>query len=400
VAEDLIDLREIAAIDSVAKMRSFMVAAEAINTTQPTLSRLIAAAEERLGVVLFRRGWSGAEATPAGDIAIRSSRAMLEAIGIAGERMFKDGRHRPPLWLNLKMSQLSVIEAVTRDCSVSLAAARLGRSQPDLSRTLSDFSKRFEIGLFQRTATGMQPLRPALTLTELAGNLRHQMTVLRMQLGSLEGVVLGRVSVGMLPFSGQDHISAAFARLSNLHPHIRLSCITGGYRGLVEALRRHEIDRIVGVLRGSDCPMGLEEEHLYDEHYRVVARHDHPLHATDCSPADLEATKWVVAPHGTPVRTHFEATFARLGITPPTQTCEMLSFTAAEQMLVESLSVAMLTYSDRRIARLRPELKVVQTGLPRVAAPVGLTRLKSAVSDAAIDEFDRIIRGLVRNVEE
>ena len=40
-----LELREIAAIDAVARTRSFKIAADCLNTTQPTLSRLIASAE-------------------------------------------------------------------------------------------------------------------------------------------------------------------------------------------------------------------------------------------------------------------------------------------------------------------------------------------------------------------
>jgi DNA-binding transcriptional LysR family regulator len=394
VAPDL-DLREIVAIDIVARTRSIKIAAGLVNTTQPTLSRLIASAERTLDTPLFRRGWSGAETTPAGDAAARVCRSAIAAIDNAEQAIFADRKGLPSLRLNLRSAHLQAIEAVTREGSVTLAAKRLGRSQPELSRTISDFSKRFDIELFERKSGGMTPLAPANDLTALSGTITYLLDRLPEQLRQLEGDILGRVSVGMLPFSGQDLFSRAFARLTNLHPNIRLACVPGSYNGLVEALRRREIDRIVGVLRGSACPEGLDETHLYDERFTVVASRDHPLQNVGENLAELAATKWVVAPHGTPVRAHFEAVFAALDLTPPTQTCEMLSFGAAEQMLVESRSVAMLTYGERRLRTLRQELREVRTPFPAASAPIGITRLRNAPQDAALAEFETVLAALV-----
>lgn len=393
-----LELREIAAIDAVARARSFKIAAESLNTTQPTLSRLIAAAEATLKTDLFRRGWSGAETTSAGDLAARSCAAMIGTIEAVEQQLMTGRGVIPRLHLNLKYTHLDAVESVTREGSVTLAAKRTGRSQPDLSRTLSDFSKRFGLELFQRTASGMIALEPAKQLTALAGSIAFQLDRLHDQLQRLEGEVVGRVSVGMLPFSGQDLIAISFARLTNLHPSIRLSCVPGSYNGLVEALRRREIDRIIGIRRGPEIPAGLIEQHLYDERFAVVARRDHPLANAGPDPQGLARTNWIVAPHGTPVRGYFESVFAARDLTPPTQTCEMISFSAAEQMLLESQSVAMLTYSDRKLRSLRPELQEIQTGFPQVAAPIGITRLADEVDDAALHLFDNILKALVDEV--
>lgn len=395
LAHPQLELREIVAIDAVARTRSFKTAADLVNTTQPTLSRLIASSERALETSLFRRGWSGAETTPAGDAAARMCRSAIVAIDAAEQALFAGRKNIPSLRLNLRSAHLLAIEAVTREGSVTLAAKRLGRSQPELSRTLSDFSKRFDVELFERKASGMAPLASANDLTALSGTITYLLGRLPEQLRQLEGDMVGRVSVGMLPFSGQDLIAQSFAHFTNHHPNVRLVCVSGSYNGLVEALRRREIDRIVGVLRGESCPEGLEECYLYDESFTVVASREHPLQRKGEDLAELARAKWVVAPHGTPVRAHFEAVFAALDLTPPTQTCEMLSFSAAEQMLVESHSAAMLTYGERRLCNLRPELRVVQTPFPPTLAPIGFSRLRGIPEDPALREFEEVLSGLV-----
>lgn len=233
----------------------------------------------------------------------------------------------------------------------------------------------------------MVPLEPAAILTQLSGTIGHLIATLRQEMQRFEGEMVGRVSIGMLPFSGQELISRAFARLSNRHPHLRLACIPGSYHGLVEALRRREIDRVVEIMRHQSCPPGLEETHLYDEYFAVVARSGHPLAGRAAEPEDLARRQWVVAPHGTPVRAHFEAVFGHIGLAPPTQSCEMLSFTAAEQMIIESNSLAMLSYSRGKLRQLRPDLSLIDTPFPDGIAPIGLTRLRDAETEPAVQEF-------------
>lgn len=384
----VLDLRQIVAIDALARTRSFKLAAAQLNTTQPTLSRLIAAAEAALGVTLFRRGWSGTEPTPRGDVAARLCHAVVQAVEEADAALSAARPAGPPLRNTLRFVHLLTIEAVAREGSVTRAAERLGRSQPDLSRALSEFQSRYGLPLFTRTPGGMQPLPAALRLAALSAQLRHQLDRLPGALRLLERELTGRVAIGMLPFSGQDLVPKVFARLTLRYPNIRLICVPGSYNGLTEALRRHEIDRIVGILRGPACPSDLIETPLYAERFTVVARQDHPLADGVGRIADLADAHWIVAPLGTPVRSHFEALFAGSETLPPTQTCEMLSFAAAEQMLVETRSLAMLTYSDRSLARLRPDLCELRTPFPETPAPIGLTRLPGEEDDPALAAFD------------
>lgn len=396
-----LEIREIIAIEVVARARSFKLAAEAMNTSQPTLSRLIASAEARLGCALFRRGWSGADTTAQGDVAARICGQIAGLIDAAQGALYADPTSVPSLRYTLRSAQLQVIDAILREGSVTLAAARLGKSQPDVSRTLNEFSKRFRLQVFRRTSSGMEPLEPARILGTLSARIANTLDALPEQIRLLDKDLVGRVSIGMLPFSGQDLILRAFAQITNAHPNLRLAAVPGSYNSLIEALRRKEIDRIVGIIRGPHCPAGLVEEFLYNERFAVIARRDHPLHQGSAERAEradraaLARTHWIVAPHGTPIRNYFEAELNALGVTPPTLTCELLSFGSAEQMLVDSTCAAMLTYSARKLAQLRPELAEVATELPDRLAPIGLTRLQASPPEPALEEFDRVLRRLV-----
>ncbi len=386
-----IGIRHIVAINHVANIRSIKLAAEQMHATQSTLSRLIASAEKAIGVKLFRRGWSGTEATPEGEVVVQTCRYILKAIDETELQLYEAGTAHPPLLRVLRLRHLEVVNAITRSGRVSSAAIDLQRSQPDISRSVSTLSQRLGLDCFQRTRAAMVPQPAAIVLSRLYTTIAYHLDLLEQLLQQQEGDIMGRVSVGMLPFSGQDLIPKAFAQLTNEHPKIKLVCVTGSYNGLVESLRRREIDRIIGVQRNQNAAPDLGESYLYTESFYIVARRDHPIHKKARTIADLKTTNWVVAPHGTPTRRYFETLFESIDATPPTQTCEMLSFASAEQMLIESDSVGLLSYGEKQLKNLRPELRLLKIKMPPCSADIGLTRLRAAVSEPAVAEFETIL---------
>jgi DNA-binding transcriptional LysR family regulator len=300
----------------------------------------------------------------------------------------------------LRLADLAAIRAVVETSSTRLAAERLGLGQPEVSRTLSQLASRLGMALFRRAYRGMEALEPARVLARLHGAVQAAFEDLPARMQLPPGQVAGRVAIGILPFSGQVHVARAFAQLTNNYPRLRLVAVPGSYHALVEALRRREIDQIIGILRHADSPTDLAETPLYSEQFVVVARAGHPFLARPQQLAELARANWVVAPQGTPVRRHFDRIFSAEGLTPPTQSVEMLSFDAAEQMLAESNSLGMLTYSAMRLRNLRTDLRQVPVPLLRASATIGLMRLLDAPPDAALAAFQQALAEVLSKAGE
>lgn len=246
----------------------------------------------------------------------------------------------------------------------------------------------------------MEAQEPARVLARLHGAVEAPFHDLEARMRLPEGQIAGRVALGMLPFSGQAHVARAFALLTNRHPRLRLTAVPGSYPALVEALRRREIDLIIGILRGTDSPPDLAERPLYPEEFAVIARVGHPALDGPQAMADLARLNWVVAPHGTPVRRHFDRIFAAEGLTPPAQSVEMLAFDAAEQMLADSNSLGMLTYSPARLRDLRPDLGRVALTTAPAQAMVGLVSLARTPPDPALAAFEQALAEVLAAADE
>nr|WP_311985838.1 LysR substrate-binding domain-containing protein [Bradyrhizobium canariense] len=99
-------------------------------------------------------------------------------------------------------------------------------------------------------------------------------------------------------------------------------------------------------------------------------RRDHPLSKRRPTMAELAQESWVVAPHGTPTRRYFETLLIAAGLTPPAQTCEIVTFFLAEQMIINSDAIALLTYSERKLRIVSGKLKVLPLDLPENQRPL------------------------------
>lgn len=121
----MIELRLVRDALTLARFRNFARAAEALNTTQPTLSRNIAALERSLGVRLFDRTRMGVETTAFGRLLLERGAALL-----GGEAEL---RREIELLAGLEVGTLVIGAApFPAEISVAPAIARLIASRPGL----------------------------------------------------------------------------------------------------------------------------------------------------------------------------------------------------------------------------------------------------------------------------
>lgn len=388
----VLTIKQVRVISAVASCASLARASEQLNASQSSLSRSIAEVEERLRQQLFARGWTGMEPTSQGEIVIARCRHMMSSIQAAQDALKAAGARIADLGHHLAWDLLSAVSAVKVTGSVSAAADYLERSQPDISRALARIAAATGRPPFERTRSGMKATGDAVILADLHTKLLMDVMTLPEQLEALSGKVTGRVAVGLLPFSEQDIVVKVFGQMLSRHRHVRLQAVTGSYAALIDGLRQGELDFVIGPLREPPPYDVLEERHLYDEFFAVIARADHRLAKGRRKLKDLVGENWVVAPHGTPTRRYFEELLIAQGLVPPSQTCEIVTFVLAEQMVINSDAVGLLTYSDRKLQMVSNRLKSLDLDLPENKRGIGLTFRKHQAFTPALEIFFNMLR--------
>lgn len=391
-----LSLKQIRIIDAVARYNGFALAADHLHMTQSVISRAVKAAEQGLNVTIFQRGWGGAEPTALGEIIVQSCLFALTKIQNFETQITQHTDHKIRILPFMKWHHLQAIAAVTRHGSASGAAQSLQLKQPAISRAIMTTADYLNQTIFKRQRLGLSPTLLAWQFTSLYDELKNELDILPSKLTGQNNQLIGRIAVGMLPFSGQDLVAKAFGKLTNQHTSLRLVAVSGDYNMLIQALRHGEIDCIIGMLRQPSPHQDLTEVYIYQEQYALIARQDHPCHIPNVTANSLQNQRWIGAPHGTPVRAYLDGFFKDFGLNPPTQTCEIHSFTNAEQMIIESDSIALLSYSQQKLKNLRPELKAIDIKIPNAQNAIGFTYLSAQAISKPMRVFEKIVMQLAQ----
>lgn len=207
--------------------------------------------------------------------------------------------------------------AVYEHRSFGRAAAELHVTQPALSKSIQLLEDKLGVKLFERTAFGVMPTIYGDALSLHAKAIDAEMKTAEREIATLSGAMKGEVTVGVTPSVAADLIPRAFLKLREERPGITLNVVEGLMEHHVPALRRGEIDLIVGGwTRGSHPDLTIEG--LMRDRVVVVAGKDHPLaRRASVQMAELLDYDWVMPPHSQFWVHAFENAFAPLGRPAP-----------------------------------------------------------------------------------
>ncbi|PWK58130.1 LysR family transcriptional regulator [Roseicyclus mahoneyensis] len=310
----LASLRHLRLFLAVVDLRSLTLAAEACGVTQPAVTQAMANLEARAGGALFQRSRHGAFATDRG---VTLAHRVRRALGFLDPALTEVS---PRLPLTVTRAQITALVAVREAENFTLAARSLGVGQPSVHRAVAQVEHEAGRPLFERTAYGLIPTRACRALAQAARLALAELGQAEADLAEMDGAEAGRIVIGALPLSRSAILPRALARFREARPRQPVSVIDGVYGELLAALRRGDIDVIVGALR-DPAPIGdVVQERLFDDRLAFIAGRAHPMAGrTAIAVADLAREPWVVPRPGTPARAQFDGIFAAAGVAPPGQ---------------------------------------------------------------------------------
>lgn len=172
------------------------------------------------------------------------------------------------------LNLLRVFEALMKDGSVSVAADRLGLSQPAVSNALNRFRDSLGDPLFVRTRKGMEPTALALTLRD---PFQHSLATIRAALrqslefepaASARTFTLIMVDVGEITF-----LPYLMSRISAAAPSISLRVLELGREDYEDYLESGSADLAIGRVTLRDS---FRSEQLIASPYVAILDSDHP----------------------------------------------------------------------------------------------------------------------------
>ncbi|SEO46265.1 DNA-binding transcriptional regulator, LysR family [Aquisalimonas asiatica] len=171
------------------------------------------------------------------------------------------------------LNLLVVLEALLEERSVTRASARLGMSQPAVSRALGRLRRLFGDRLLVETQQGY-------VLTARAEALQPTLRGALIQVGTLleatpfdPAAATGKVRLLMLDLETAVLAPPLLARLAAEAPNLDLDVAPVGPAPL-DALERDAVDAVVGVIE--EAPAGIHRRGLYDDRLVTLMRTGHP----------------------------------------------------------------------------------------------------------------------------
>jgi LysR family transcriptional regulator, regulator for genes of the gallate degradation pathway len=386
-----LNLRHLHALVLVRLAGGISAAAPLANLSQPALTQAIARLEAQLDVVLFQRQPGGVVATEATELLVpRIERALAHVA--RGVRLARRAQRLPgnaAVERRVTLGQLRALAAVDSAGSYSLAAARVGVSQPAIYRAVHELAELIEVPLTVRRGKTVQPTPAATRLLRLVRLALAELAAGLDELAALRSKDAGRITLGVMPLARAILLPQVLARFARAHPGAAVNVIEGPYAELLGDLRDGRLDLLIGALRDPLPVRDVVQEGLFDDEPVIVGRSGHPLAAGGVGIGRLLEFPWVIAATGAPVRARWERMFRAHGLEPPRLRIECGSVLIIRGLLLEDDWLTLMSRDQFLFERRAGMLCEIGGAGPDVRRRIGLTtradwhptRLQSAFVD-------------------
>lgn len=399
----LYNFRNLWVLDSVAAHGSVNGASRQLPLTQPAISRIIKLLEQALDISIFERKHDGVALTEFGEIVLqrvrRSIRFLTDAErALASQKSIqRTGKDPPAFYQVFKYRHLEALIEIASCQNTTIAARRIGVTQPAVYRSLRELEQIVDTPLFERRYRRMIPTRSGETLLHHSKLALNELRYCENDLAALKGSVSGRVKIGILPLLQTMLVPQAIEKLSGQFPGLRFSILDRPYETLIADLRSGDVDVIVGALREPAPLDDMVEEVLFTDVLSIVARAQHPLlREKRIGIAQLAGGGWIVPMQGTLIRDYFEEMFRKAGIATPSDLVESSSVSTIRALLLESDRLAIISRGRIHYEEQTGVLAPLAFPLHGTHRKIGFTIRADATFPPGVDAFLQGLRTLAR----
>ena len=375
-------LRHLRAFLAVVDTGSVTRAAELCFVSQPAVTQALSKIEKTAGLPLFSRTPQRIFANGAGEIlALRIKRAFGYLDPALSELS-------PRLRVTATTAQLKSLIAVRETENFTLAASRLGLSQPAVYRAVSQLEEEAARPLFERTSYGIVATRAAHALAQAARLAFVELEQADADLAELTAAEIGQIVIGATPLAKSYVLPKAIAGFRKIRPNLPIQIQEGPYPDLLGALRRGEVDFMLGALR-VPAPIGdVDQKVLFHDTVVMVSGQAHPLAGRETlTVEELAAFPWVVNQSGTPMRRYFDSVFAGSPSGPPKSIVETGSLILMRELLDSSDHLGCTSRLQAEAEIARGLMRALPFDLSHTSRPIGVTTRRDWLATAAQQAF-------------
>jgi DNA-binding transcriptional LysR family regulator len=294
--------------------------------------------------------------------------------------------------------RLLLLPAIRDEGTITLAAARTGRTPPAISQQLARLEQEAGAPLVERHPRGARLTSLGARLAEHADRVAAELDEALDDAAHYLREHRDRLRLGAFPTAGLALLPDALAALRHQHPDAELSVVDLGPTEGMDLVAEHQLDlALVGEYAEElDVPAGVELVPLLQDPLHVVLPANHHLAESPAQPrlADFASDAWACAPRTLPNRRQLEQAARARDFTPRVP-FEPESYAVAEALVSAGVAIAFLpriALTDRAGTAPRPladaELfRRVHAAVPTSTRHVPLTAVFVRLLEDVCDDF-------------
>ena len=288
--------------------------------------------------------------------------------------------------VNLKL--LNAFLIIAEHGSFRRAAELVGRSQSALSAQVRELEGQLGASLFHRTTRVVTLTREGEALLPHARRAIAEMEAGLRQVRAAAGMQGGRLALGCPPHLAVAALPALFLEFHLAHPGVALSIREMPQAGVLEGIRRQELDFGIGP-RPAHAP-SLIFAPLMEEEILALAPPRLAPASAGITLAALGALPVIITSRTNSMRAMVEEAAASIGVSFQPR-CEVQMPETAIALAAQGLGVAVvpqLALAGRQLAGLR----LLRISDPPLVREVGIVRLRSSRPSPAAATFQDMLR--------
>jgi DNA-binding transcriptional LysR family regulator len=253
----------------------------------------------------------------------------------------------PPLLFSmmnrLRLKHLRLIHVLADAGNLHRAAAILNITQPAATKILQDLENILGVKVFEREQRGMIPSEIGAFIIDYARSMLSETERFSVGLSNLKSGGYGALLVGAILATATDILPNAVAELKKRRPLMTIRLLEANSDQLLPALKRNELDLVLGRFTHPRDRITFEFEMLADEDLWIFVACSHPLASGPPSTLrEMGHLPWVLPPAPSQMRKLIDEAFAIAGLRMPDNLVESSSILTTLHLVQQAGMVAVL----------------------------------------------------------
>ncbi|WP_182345418.1 LysR family transcriptional regulator [Comamonas koreensis] len=293
--------------------------------------------------------------------------------------------------MDINFRDLKYFEAVADAGHVGLAADKLGRTQPALSKAIQRLEEAFACELFERKGRGIQLTAVGEVLLARARLLRGTTEEVLREVNDFSRGQAGHVRIGSGPIAADYVLPEICNLLLAEAPETTIDITTGPSLMLRERLKEGSLDLLIGLMPDDDEE--LVSHAIVDDVVVVATSRRHPVFSLpQITVESLLRWKWVLPLESIPSRQWLDAAFRARGLSTPQVQINANSIPLLPRLIAHNELLSFLSRHTLAEARGHQALREVPLKELQLLRKLGVTYRRSGYLSPAARRLLNLLR--------